>query len=538
MYRRSLSWVAIEVDSSPLGDCENRERIREVDELLRRAAANPTPPLRPAVATDHEQLALTPACHAGRCLYYICADQQIKIAFLTVLGERRPGRLLEPAPFPLRRGHGQHDRSCPNTAAQFHGQRQRVLVLLPALVEDQHSRQRTFPYVGANQCRYRLLEHVPDQCLPFGYPRPMAEDEQVIRVQVLTEGVRRILFHGRQSQLHSPLRTDCCARARYGGELIRGGNVQLRRTARLRILKLCWPVSGRVECREHPGMDGQAEVPCPFQRIGKRALQRRTVIKQYDETTKNGTILFETLRKTTHCRSKYCASPISGHGLRRKLMPFKEIRSAPRATISFCGRRSGCMDDAHLTLAVSVYSLPGRIEFKRSESALAEADRQGEGAMQIRTILYPIDLSDRTHDALAYAVKMAHDWGARLLLLHVAKALRADNLSHGGDAPLQPMSDEQRLGDDLRHIQVPDPNLQVEYLLSQGDPVKAILHTATERDCDLIVLGGPSRRGLRRFLERSLAEQVVREATCPVLVVKASPKPQQPSHTAASQSML
>ena len=38
--------------------------------------------------------------------------------------------------------------------------------------------------------------------------------------------------------------------------------------------------------------------------------------------------------------------------------------------------------------------------------------------------------------------------------------------------------------------------------------------------CDLIVLGSHGKTGLRRFLAGSVAEAVMRDASCPVLVVK------------------
>jgi nucleotide-binding universal stress UspA family protein len=44
---------------------------------------------------------------------------------------------------------------------------------------------------------------------------------------------------------------------------------------------------------------------------------------------------------------------------------------------------------------------------------------------------------------------------------------------------------------------------------------------ARELNCDMIVIGSHGRTGLSRLLMGSVAERVVRRATCPVLTVKA-----------------
>src|SRR3989442_16010822 len=110
--------------------------------------------------------------------------------------------------------------------------------------------------------------------------------------------------------------------------------------------------------------------------------------------------------------------------------------------------------------------------------------------MQLRTILYPTDFSDPARDALPYAVTMAQNSGARLLVLHAVETLGPENVTYGEAVSLpQPTSYQERLWQDLRQIQISDQQLRVEYLLSEDEPVTAILRTAAERDCDLIVIG-------------------------------------------------
>jgi universal stress protein A len=58
-------------------------------------------------------------------------------------------------------------------------------------------------------------------------------------------------------------------------------------------------------------------------------------------------------------------------------------------------------------------------------------------------------------------------------------------------------------------------------LLETGDPRSVIEAAAKKLNADLIVMGTHGRRGLRRMLIGSVAESVVRNAPCPVLLVRA-----------------
>jgi len=53
-----------------------------------------------------------------------------------------------------------------------------------------------------------------------------------------------------------------------------------------------------------------------------------------------------------------------------------------------------------------------------------------------------------------------------------------------------------------------------------GDPRDMILRTATELGADMIVMGTHGRRGIPRLVLGSVAEEVVRRATCPVVTVR------------------
>jgi nucleotide-binding universal stress UspA family protein len=59
-----------------------------------------------------------------------------------------------------------------------------------------------------------------------------------------------------------------------------------------------------------------------------------------------------------------------------------------------------------------------------------------------------------------------------------------------------------------------------ELLVVTGDPARRIAQIQSKLGIDLIVMGTFARRGVPRFFLGSVADQVVRAATCPVLTVK------------------
>jgi nucleotide-binding universal stress UspA family protein len=137
--------------------------------------------------------------------------------------------------------------------------------------------------------------------------------------------------------------------------------------------------------------------------------------------------------------------------------------------------------------------------------------------LPIRCILHPTDFSERSEYAFRLACSLAHDHGSQLLVLHVLEP----EITVYGDMVL-PQPDEvirKQVRDKL--LQIKGPNGKVcAHRLEEGLPAEQILRVAKEIGCDMIVMGTHGRRGLSRFLVGSVAEQVTRQAPCPVVIVK------------------
>jgi universal stress protein A len=76
--------------------------------------------------------------------------------------------------------------------------------------------------------------------------------------------------------------------------------------------------------------------------------------------------------------------------------------------------------------------------------------------------------------------------------------------------------------DALAKIVPDDGNIRFEHRLLGGVPGLEITRLAEEEKADLIVIGTHGRTGLSRLLMGSVAEAVVRRATCPVLTLRQS----------------
>lgn len=138
--------------------------------------------------------------------------------------------------------------------------------------------------------------------------------------------------------------------------------------------------------------------------------------------------------------------------------------------------------------------------------------------LPVKTILCPTDLSERSEFALRLACSLAADYGARLIVLHVAEPVAAVY----ADPPVLPFVEPSResLRTELHEFVRRNTDATVEERLVDGAATNAILRIADETQCDLIVMGTHGRTGFDRVLMGSVAEVVVRKAPCPVLTVK------------------
>jgi nucleotide-binding universal stress UspA family protein len=137
--------------------------------------------------------------------------------------------------------------------------------------------------------------------------------------------------------------------------------------------------------------------------------------------------------------------------------------------------------------------------------------------LPIKTILAATDFSPMSDHALQFAGALARDYGARLIALHVIQPAAA---IYSEAAVFVEEPDRAGILETLKAARV--PGVQVEHLLMEGDPSSTIVQAARDSGCDLLVMGTHGRGFVLRVLLGSVAEDVLRQAPCPVITVKAT----------------
>lgn len=146
-------------------------------------------------------------------------------------------------------------------------------------------------------------------------------------------------------------------------------------------------------------------------------------------------------------------------------------------------------------------------------------------------ILVPLDGSHTAERGLDEALKLCSGTAARLCLLHVidAYAMLVELASIANSDQL--MAQARKYGDGVLNAAkdkaagagIGADTSIVE--LTHGRISEAIIDEAARTGCDLIVMGSHGRRGVARMTLGSCAEQVLRSASVPVLLVRASQVP-------------
>lgn len=137
-----------------------------------------------------------------------------------------------------------------------------------------------------------------------------------------------------------------------------------------------------------------------------------------------------------------------------------------------------------------------------------------------------IALGPLTIDALRLAARLGR--GGRVCLVHATPDLRASALYAGADAAWIPASqlDEADAAAREQALRVLNgaanrycEGVTVEFEIKPGQPLRVILDAARHHNADAVVLAASGRNILQRALMGSVADKVVREAPCPVIVV-------------------
>ncbi|MEX2184138.1 MAG: universal stress protein [Chloroflexota bacterium] len=150
----------------------------------------------------------------------------------------------------------------------------------------------------------------------------------------------------------------------------------------------------------------------------------------------------------------------------------------------------------------------------------SEAPSPSHASVPIATVLLATDLSATSTPAEDEALRLAASLRARLVAVSVIDpgSLRLP----GGrfHARMDQVREERESAAQRLVARARDLGIPTAFLVWEGVPGEAIVDAAEAERADLIVLGTHGRTGVNRSLFGSVSDHVVRNAPCPVVVVR------------------
>lgn len=141
---------------------------------------------------------------------------------------------------------------------------------------------------------------------------------------------------------------------------------------------------------------------------------------------------------------------------------------------------------------------------------------------EIKTILFPTDFTEASTKVVPYARFLAEKLGAKLIVLFVVEELAKYANFYVPHSALDNL--EAELMESARKkmenfLEEELEGFSAESVVTRGDVPEEIVKVAEEKGADLIVMGTHGRKGLEKVLLGSVAERVVKTASCPVMTV-------------------
>ena len=140
---------------------------------------------------------------------------------------------------------------------------------------------------------------------------------------------------------------------------------------------------------------------------------------------------------------------------------------------------------------------------------------------RMRTILYPTDFSDNSHQAFPYALDVAYLFNAKLILFNsYTTPYSKSNVLVSLQEKLKKESENElnKLRDEALSMSKYE-KLEIEIYTCQGEFVSSISKVARQLSADCIVMGTKGASGIKEMFIGSNTLEVIHLAHCPVLVI-------------------
>jgi nucleotide-binding universal stress UspA family protein len=134
-------------------------------------------------------------------------------------------------------------------------------------------------------------------------------------------------------------------------------------------------------------------------------------------------------------------------------------------------------------------------------------------------ILVAYDGSDYSRAALIESANRVKRRGGRLIILN-SVYFDEEEFGNKPEQLEKRMEAGKKIISEAKEMVTREFGIEVESLVSEGEPPEVIAETAREKGVDLIAMGTHGRRGIKRFIMGSVTSGVIAQASCDVLVVK------------------
>ena len=143
--------------------------------------------------------------------------------------------------------------------------------------------------------------------------------------------------------------------------------------------------------------------------------------------------------------------------------------------------------------------------------------------VEIKKILFPCDLTENSSKILPYVLLISEEYNSMIYLLHVVQDLHKWGKVYIPHPSMDAFQKEALEGAEKALHRVCEeelkscPNFQKRIV--SGDPATKILKTIESEGIDLVIMGTHGRKGLEHTIFGSVAENVVKRAPVPVMIV-------------------
>lgn len=141
-------------------------------------------------------------------------------------------------------------------------------------------------------------------------------------------------------------------------------------------------------------------------------------------------------------------------------------------------------------------------------------------AVQVRRILYATDFSEASRAALPLVSAIARQYGSQVYIANIWSPLPYSMVTSEAVSTLEGRQEREAQAKASELLATTElAGLQAMVIVQPGDPVDELNRVVREQNIDLAVLSTHGRTGWKHLVMGSVAEELFRNLTCPVLTV-------------------